>query len=109
MDDDHAKTDVVVEVVWVVVVAIGTAGVPLIVVPGAATQNPYAFGLAPQRAGTQPALHRCLGFFAPAVQQPTDLADHAGHVLVLAYVQQLQVVAQAQVETQLLQFGIGRS
>jgi hypothetical protein len=51
MGDDHAKTDVVVIVVWVVVVAIGTAGVPLIVVPGAASQNPYAFDLAPQRFG----------------------------------------------------------
>ena len=109
MDDDHAKTDVIVEVVWVVVVAVGTAGVPLIVVPGAATQNPSAFGLAPQRAGTHPALHRCLGFLAPGIQQPTDLADHARHVLVLAYAHQLQVVAQAQVEAQLLQLGIGSS
>jgi hypothetical protein len=87
MDDDHAKTDVVVEVVWVVVVAVGTASVPLIVVPGAASQNLSAFGLAPQQAGTYPALHRCLGLLAPGIQQPTDFADHADHVLVLAHAQ----------------------
>ncbi len=52
MGRHHTKTDVVVEVVDIVVVAVGTARVPLIVVEGTASQHTGVDRSAPSRSAT---------------------------------------------------------
>jgi hypothetical protein len=102
----HTKTDIVVEVVDVVVVAVRAAGVPAIVVERPATNHAAALTGWPcaRLAGASALYPR---FLAPAAQDFADLDRHFTDMLVLAQRDEFQIDAHADINLQLAQADIG--
>jgi len=94
---DHAETDIVVGVVWIVPVAVRHARVPMIVVPRTAAQHAGSADL--------PSRKRIIYLrglnFTPTTQQPANLCCAFGNMLVLTWGNELQVCTKTQIKTQL--------
>lgn len=80
--EDDPKTDIVVRVVRVVVVAGGSTRILCIVVPRAAAQHAASIDL-PLHKGLHPLCHLC--FLPPAPQQATNFRYAFGHMTILAW------------------------
>ena len=92
MGRHHTKTDVVVEVVGIVVVAVRTTRVVPIVVESATANNAGAFRLAlPPCLAAKKLYSR---FFAPAAQNSADLDCHTADMLILPDRYEFQIMTQ---------------
>ncbi len=101
----HTKTDIVVTVIGFVVVAVGTASVPVIIVERAAAKNAGTF-----RPALPPFLAAGILYsrlFAPAAQNSAYLNRHAADMLILPDGDEFQIMAQADIYLQAPQGNIG--